>query len=105
MSALAPQVVQIAGTTATYSAASGGGDTIASGDRVFAHVKNGSGVSVTVTITTPGTVGGLAIADATVAVPAGADRFIGPLTNALFGDNAALTYSATASVTVAALTL
>ncbi|MCW2498273.1 hypothetical protein [Jatrophihabitans sp.] len=105
MAALVPQVVQIAGTAPTANAASAGGDTVPTGDRTWIHVTNGSGSSVTVTIATPGTVSGLAIADVTVAIPAGTGKDIGPLTTALFGDNAAITYSATTSVTVAALSI
>lgn len=105
MSAVVPQLVQIAGTTPTYNAASAGGDTVPTSDRTWIHVKNGSGASITATITTPGTHSGLAIADVAVAVPAGAERLIGPLTTPLFGDAAAIAWSASASVTFAALTI
>lgn len=105
MSAVNPQLVQIAGTTPTYNAASAGGDTFPTSDRTWIHVKNGSGGSITATLTTPGTVGGLAIADAAIAVPAGAERLIGPITPSLFGDTAAIAWSASASVTFAVLSI
>lgn len=105
MAVLTPQVVQIAGTTAVDNPASAGGDVVPAGDRAWLNVKNGSGAAVTVTLTTPGSVGGLAIADAVVSVPAAGSKLIGPLTASLFGDPVAISYSATASVTVAALTV
>lgn len=103
MALLATQQIKIAGTEPAYTAAAGGGDTVVSDDRTFLHVKNGSGDSVTVTIATPGLVGGLAIADATVAIPAGDEFAIGPITRELFGSIAAVTYSSATTVTVAAL--
>ena len=107
MALLTPQQISIAGIAPTYAAAAGGGDTIAPDDRTFLHVKNGSGASITVTVVTPGTVGGLAIADLSVAVAAGADRMVGPLTAALFADPTTglvpVTYSGVTSLTVAAL--
>lgn len=105
MALVAAQQIQIAGTAPTYNAASGGGDTVAASDRTHVHVKNGSGSSITLTITTPGTVAGLAIADATITVPAGAERIVGPLTSALFGDPVQLAWSSATSVTFAALTI
>jgi hypothetical protein len=106
MAVIAPQVVQVAGTAPTYAAASAGGDTVAAGDRTWIHVKNGSGSPVTVTIVTPGTVAGLAIADITVSVPATTgEKLIGPLTASLVGDPAQISYSASATVTVAALSI
>ncbi len=101
MAALSVQQISIAGLTPTMVAAAGGGDTVPAGDRNFLLVRNGGGSGITVTVTTPGTVGGLAIADATVSVGAGADKLIGPLTASLFGDPAAVAYSGVTSVTVA----
>jgi hypothetical protein len=103
MAALTPQVVQITGTIPTHNAAAAGGDTVPAGDRTWLHVKNGGGSSVTVTLTTPGTVSGLAIADVAVAVGAAGEKLVGPLPSHLFGDQVAITYSGVTSVTVAAL--
>lgn len=48
--------------------------------RVFVEVVSTDAAAQSVTIITPGTVGsGLAVADKTVAVPAGATRYVGPL--------------------------
>ena len=55
------------------------------GENVLLHVKNGSGGAVVVTITTPGSVDGVALADRTISVPAGEERIIGPFPNNLYG--------------------
>ncbi|MFE2021302.1 hypothetical protein ACFW9O_24970 [Streptomyces sp. NPDC059499] len=107
MAALAAQSVALAGSVPTYAAAAGGGDTAPVGSNLLLHVINGGGSSVTVTLVTPGTSGGLAIADAAVAVAAGASAFV-PLRsvyrNSVTG-RAAITYSGVTSVTAAVLRL
>lgn len=107
MAALAAQPVATAGLTPTYAAAAGGGDTAPIGTNLLLHVINGGGSPVTVTLATPGTADGLAIADTAKAVAAGASAFI-PLRavyrNAATG-RAAITYSGVTSVTVAVLRL
>ena len=105
MAQITVQTVSLTGLNPTFVAATAGGDTVDPGDRTWLHVKNGSAAAVTVTITTPGDVSGLAIADLAVSVPAGGERLIGPLTASLFattGGLASVAYSAAASVTVAA---
>ncbi|WP_340382322.1 hypothetical protein U5640_36380 [Streptomyces sp. SS7] len=86
---------------AAATAANAGGDTALVGPNRFLYVNNGSGSSVTVTLTTPGTVSGLAIADPTYAVAAGKHAII-PLTNVFRGalGRVAVAYSAATSVTV-----
>lgn len=69
-------VVTETGTTITKNATSLTGDKAQTGTGLSLVVENGSGVSVTVTLITPGTVDGLAIADRDVIVPAGAFRAI-----------------------------
>lgn len=105
MASLAAQVLAVAGTVPTYTAASAGGDTAPVGGGLRLHVVNGSASPITVTVVTPGTLGGLAIADAALSVPASGHGFI-PLT-AVYRDpvtgRAAITYSATATVSVAVL--
>lgn len=77
MATRATETIAATGTAATYHVATATtGDKVAAVDGTVLHVKNGSGVSTNVTLATPGTVEGLAIADRTVAVPAGQDRFI-----------------------------
>jgi hypothetical protein len=100
------ETVALTGLAATYHPADAAGDTVPVGDHVHLHVKNGSTAAATATITTPGTVSGLAISDLAVSVPAGGDRFIGPLRRDLFagaGGVASVAWSATASVTFAVL--
>jgi hypothetical protein len=100
------QRIQRSGLEATYAAAaSGEGNSFANSGNTFLHVKNGSGSEVTVTIASTAVVDGLAVADATVAVPAGEDRMIGPFSTTTFGSTVTVTFSATTSVTVAAITL
>lgn len=106
MALLSPQQISKAGLAPSTTSAAGGGDTVATGDRVYLYVNNGAGAPITVTIATPGTVSGLAVADQTVSVTNGTFKLIGPITRELFGDDdgiAAITYSSATSVTVAAL--
>ncbi len=108
MATVPAQVVQLAGIAPTYQPASAGGDKFTPTGRTFLHVKNASAAAVTVTVVTPGSVAGLAIADLTVSVPAGGDRMVGPFPPEHFAGQAGLadvTWSATASVTFAVLTL
>lgn len=108
MSTLTPQTITPAGLSANYSAASAGGDKIQlAGANIFLHVKNGSASAITVTITTQANqYKGLTVPDRTVSVPASGDKMIGPIDPALHGDinqQASISYSATTSVTVAAI--
>lgn len=57
------------GITPTVATASGGGDKVSPGTRL--HVLNGAGAPIDLTITTPGTVRGRAIADTVITVPNG----------------------------------
>ncbi len=99
----------IAGTNPSLAAASAGGDKIAPNDRGALMVRNGGGSSVTVTLAWPGNSKyGPANPDPTVTVPAGADRFIGPLGSDLadpLDGLVAITYSGVTSVTVGGVTI
>lgn len=88
------------------SAAASGGDTAPTGPGRFLYVKNGSESEITVTLTTPGEVKGLAIADPTVSVAAGEASVI-PLSRIFAGSNgrAAIAYSSATTVTVGAFEL
>lgn len=105
---LAGQPVTPAGLAANYTAANVDGHSVATSDIV--HVRNAAASAITVTIQTPATVAGLAVADQTVSVPAGGDRFIGGFRADAYaqpsGTDAGLVwvdFSAVTSVTVAAL--
>jgi hypothetical protein len=98
-----------AGLTVALTAANAGGDEAPVGDNVFLVINNGGGSPVTLTIVTPGTEGGLAIADQTCVVAAGARTLCGPLSPELFkdpGDGLAhLQWSSATSVTFGAVAL
>lgn len=108
MATLPVQTVTAAGLTPVYDAASPGGDKVRPGTRVALHFRNADTLSsVTVTLVTPGTVQGLAIADRTVTVPAAGEVMV-TVPADLYGDPAdgglaSFTYSAATDVTVAAL--
>jgi len=105
--ALTVNEVVRAGVAFSPSAANVDGHSLAN-DRnaaLFLYVNNGSGSSVTVTIQTPGTVDGLAVADRTVAVAAAAEKLIGPFPSGVYDQSDGAVYvdfSAVTSVTVAA---
>lgn len=69
MATVATQNPTVGGTSPTVATASAGGDKIQPGTRL--HIHNGNAASTTVTIATPGTVDGLAVADRTFTVPNG----------------------------------
>lgn len=77
--------------------------------KTFLHVINGGGTECNVTIDTPGNVGGLAIAQQTVAVPATTgDVMIGPFPPAIYNDPSGdlnVTFDFITSVTVATVQL
>lgn len=87
------------------AAASTGGDSCATGGGVLLVVANADTADHTVTLATPQTVSGLAVADRVVTVPQGGTVTIPVLD--LYRDpstgQAALTYDAAASLTVAVI--
>jgi hypothetical protein len=102
--ALSVQSITRAGLNPSYTAANADGHSISNdGKKTFLHVKNGGGGSVDVTVQTPGSVDGLAVADRVVAVPAGEERAIGPFPTAYYGSTVNVDFSGVTSVTVAAL--
>jgi hypothetical protein len=107
MAQVATKQIVRTGSEPVYAAASAGGDKVTPGPTTFLHVKNGSAGAITCTVATPGTVDGLAVADLAVNIPAGGERLVGPITSGLFRDPAdglaAVSWSADASVTFAAL--
>lgn len=105
MAALTTAVMPLTGGTIAYTPAAGGGDTCATGAGVLLLVKNGDASSHTVTLATPGTVNGLAIADRQIPVPAGAELGI-PVTNDYRDPatgRASITYDGVTSVDVAVI--
>lgn len=105
MALLAPQTVDDASSAVTFAAAAAGGDTAICASNRLLLVRNADTSSKTVTLATPGSVRGLAIADRAVTVAAGETRVI-RLDPSLYADSTntvAITYSAVTSVTVAVL--
>lgn len=106
MALLTTQQAVQAGLTPTYGAVSAS-DTAVPGDNVVLIVRNAGGSADTVTIVTPGTVSGLAIADQTVTVPATTGERIIPLPASLYQDPTTglctIQHSFTTSVTCAVI--
>ncbi|AVP41351.1 hypothetical protein SEA_YARA_17 [Streptomyces phage Yara] len=88
-------------TVAALVAAASLGDSAEVGSGKFLAVNNGGGSPITVTIATPGTAKGFAIADGTYVVAAGKLCLV-PLNDVFRGGDgrAAITYSGVTSVTV-----
>lgn len=107
MALIATQTMAASGTQATYSAVSASDTADISNGRTFVHVKNAGASPDTVAIVTPGTVGGLAIADQSVSVTNGTEKFIGPLDPALYATAgiATITHTYTTSVTCAVVSI
>lgn len=107
MALLAAQAVTLTGLNPSFAAAANT-DTIKADGRTTLWVKNGAGAPINVTVVTPKTDNGLAVADLVVAVPAGEQRLIGPFGRDLFADpngQAGIDYSSVTTITVAALVL
>ena len=115
MATLTRQRITEDGAEISFSSAGGSGDVADNSDgKTFIVVKNGSGGSVTVTVAEQisGTTvedpvyGTVSKASATVAVSAGATAVMGPFKKQAFNNGSnqiEISYSATASVTVAAM--
>ena len=106
MATLAYQQADVLGAALVMAAADVAGDKVAPSEHGAVLVTNASGVSVTVTVVVPGnTAYEVAAPDFTVVVPAGASRLIGPFGSDLSDTDGlvSLTYSAVASVTIAAV--
>lgn len=104
MAFLAPQQITVGGLTPVFTAAGAGGDTCSPDDRVFLRVKNGSAAAITVTVLVPGSTYGMLNPDPTVNVPATIGDVMIDLPSGLVDLTTGLvgvTYSATATVTVA----
>ena len=110
--ALTKQAIVQAGLSPSYAAANVDGHSFEGSGRVFLHVKNTNVAARTVTIQTPATVAGLAVAEQPVEVPAtSGDAMIGPFDPHAFnrpvdGADAGKVYvdfSAVVDVTVALL--
>ncbi len=101
MALLTPQAITVTGLAASLSAASGGGDSCAPDDLVVLVVNNASGGSLNVLVANPNTYYGQAGPTITIAVPAGATRYIDlPASLANSSGLVTWTYSGVTSLTV-----
>ncbi len=106
MATLPVQQVPVRGlANVAFAAANAGGDDVPSGVASALLVRNTDATAKTVTITTPGTVDGLAIEDPAVIVPATTGFAVIPLVGRLYGASVLIAYSAVTGVTVAAIQL
>jgi hypothetical protein len=108
MALLSTQTITRAGLEPAFSAATGGGDTVAVGDHTFLYVKNDHTASWTVTIGSVENCNQGFDHDLAVVVPNAEERVIGPINAPRFGDSitaAAITYTGVTALTVAAITI
>lgn len=106
MAVLSVQQVPVSGLAGiSFAAADVAGDDVAAGVSSAVLVKNDDTVAHTVTLTTPGTVSGLAIEDPSISIAAGAIGAF-PLAGRVFGSPVMVDYGgAVTGVTVAAIQL
>lgn len=108
MAVLTVQKITTAGLAPSFVAADSAGDEWANGGRTYLHVKNGSAAAVTVTVDSVTKCDQGFDHDVQVTVTASGERLIGPFEPRRFNNSSGrvkATYSAVASVTVAALEL
>ena len=102
---LAVQEVVRGGLTAGYTAMEASGVAFANEGRSILHVKNLTG-GATLTVVTPNTVDGLAIADRTVTIPANTETFVGPFQPGVYNQSTDVVYvdvTTAGSVSIAAI--
>ncbi|MCB9172353.1 MAG: hypothetical protein H6637_05455 [Ardenticatenales bacterium] len=107
--ALAVQEITRSGLTPVLTAANAGGHSIVNDDFTYIEVVNAGGSACTVTVQTPGTVDGLAVAERAVTVAATSGRKrIGPFPKHIYDQSDGTVYvdfSTVTSVTVGAFKL
>lgn len=107
MALLTTQATSLTGLTASYAAVASS-DTFTNSGDIFLHIKNGDASPNTVAVVSTKTVEGLAVADVSVTVAAGAEAFIGPFDPATFNATSRLvtvTHTNTTSNTIAVIKL
>lgn len=98
--------VPASGSALAPAAVAAGGDQFLNDGDIVLYFKNTNASSRTVTIATGGTIGGIAIADVTVALAQNEEKLVGPFDPRIFNDSngyVQLTYTADTGVTVAAI--
>lgn len=108
---LSPQTLADTGITPTYTGSLATTNTykVRNDGRTFLHFKKSAAVNCTVTIQTPKTVNGLAVAEQTVVVPASTgDKMVGPFAPSVYNDGLGdlnFTLSDVDGLTVAVVTI
>jgi hypothetical protein len=108
-SVLAPVAPTIDGAAISYTAPTAEGDAVQPGTALL--VKNGSAGAITVTLVTDAVINGLAIADKTLSVGAGADVLVAVPRDTIYQETSAgatrglvqVDYSAVTSITRASI--
>lgn len=104
MAAISVQNIVRAGLQASYTAVATAhnGTFVNDGQRTFLHVVNGA-TAMTLTIVTPATSDGLAVADRTVSIGSSEEHFVGPFPVKTYGTTVTIQFSDTTNGTVAVL--
>lgn len=108
MATLTPVSKSRAANPITFVAASGGGDKFANDGarQLIVRHTNGAGSSVTLTVTTPATTDGLAVADRAIVIAPGETHVLGPWPKSVYDDSngdVALSWSATTDIDMAVI--
>ena len=95
-----------AGLSPTYAAANADGEAFQNSGREIIHVKKSSAGGATLTIQTPQTIQGLAVAEKTITVPGSGEIFVKPLPPSTFNQNDGKVYldwSSETDITIAVI--
>lgn len=103
MATLTEQKINRPGASVGFVAASGGGDDFVNTGSQFLVIKNDDASTKTVTVVTTEVVDGNAVADLTVAVPAGDIVVVGTFFVSVYGPSVSITYSDVTSLSVVVL--
>lgn len=101
-----PQKLAVAGMNPVYNAVAADGIEFVNNETIFIIARNTSASAITVTVQTPATYDGLALADLTISIPANESRILGFFSAANFSNSAGkvvVTSSAPASTTIAVI--
>ena len=102
----AAQSIVRAGLEAAYDACNADGNYFTNTGNEFIHIVNAAVADQTITIATPATVDGLAVADRAVAIPASEERMIGPFPASVYNDansKVQMTFDAVVTLTIAVI--